>query len=191
MRPPKKKKKKNWEGQGSRERDGAPLPLEWCGKEVENYEVILVPGGGEFQAERCWSLALQKHRVIFCSWCSVSLGFAFADQKYLKKDSGNFQKVKLAFSTCWQLFVSHIHCIHNYLHGIFIRPYCAFQILCFYCRLVVTLLSTSLGAIFAMKFAPFLTQSHLIVLVKVQTFSSLVHLLWQSVISDLWWDYGK
>ena len=46
----KRKEKQNWEGQGAREQVGAPLPLEWRGREVfavENYDSILVPGGGE------------------------------------------------------------------------------------------------------------------------------------------------
>ena len=42
------------------------------------------------------------------------------DQQYLGKNSRKFQKAKLEFATCWQLFPSHLYCIYNYLHSIYI-----------------------------------------------------------------------
>ena len=42
------------------------------------------------------------------------------DQQYLGKNSTKFQKAKLEFATCWQLFPSHLYCIYNYLHSIYI-----------------------------------------------------------------------
>ena len=38
-------------------------------------------------------------------------------QNILKKKFRDFQRVKLEFTTCWQLFTQHICFIYNYLHS--------------------------------------------------------------------------
>ena len=42
------------------------------------------------------------------------------DQQYFGENSRKFQKAKLEFATCWQLFPLHLYCIYNYLHSIYI-----------------------------------------------------------------------
>ena len=41
------------------------------------------------------------------------------DGKYSIQKSRVFQKAKLEFAMCWQLYTCHLHCIYNYLHSIY------------------------------------------------------------------------
>ena len=40
--------------------------------------------------------------------------------KYIFLNSRKFPKAKLEFAICQQLFTSHLYCIYNYWHGIYI-----------------------------------------------------------------------
>ena len=64
-------------------------------------------------------------------WPSVPTGSSCVDstngrskilgkKTYLEKNCRKFQKAKLEFAMHWQLFTSHLHCIYNYLHSIYI-----------------------------------------------------------------------
>ena len=40
--------------------------------------------------------------------------------KYAEKILEKNSKKQLEFATCWELLTSHLHCIHSYLHRIYI-----------------------------------------------------------------------
>ena len=53
-----------------------------------------------------WTLALLIHGF----W-----GFKNGWKTFGGKNSRKFEKAKLPFAKCWQLFTWHLHCIYNYL----------------------------------------------------------------------------